>query len=115
MLFADMTPAVDSAFWTAFFANLPTLLAAISAFVVAVMAAIKGKSNEAKIDHSIAQNVQIIKQSNGIIEEASKTAHDIGYRKGLKDAASASVETVAAAVAVGVAASRKAEADKPTS
>lgn len=114
MLFADTTPGVDSAFWTAFFANLPTLLAAISAFVVAVMAALKGKSNEVKIDASMKQNEEIIKQGNGKLTEAATAAHDIGYRKGLKDAASASVETVAAAVAVGVAAAKKFETDKPT-
>jgi hypothetical protein len=113
MLFADAIPDPGPTFWTVFFASLPTLIAAIGACAVAIIAALKGKSNEVKIDQSIKQNEEIIKQGNGKLTEASAMAHDLGYRKGLKDAASASVETVAAAVAIGVAAAQKAEAYKP--
>lgn len=126
MLFGDVAPDPGPAFWTVFFAQLPTLIAAVGAAIVACITAWKAQanqfktetrmaSNEAKIDHSISQNDDLKDQLNGHLSLTLAATSKAEFAKGMLAAQAAQVPTIAAAVAVGVAAAKKAEHDKPSS
>jgi hypothetical protein len=114
MLFAQPPPDMWPAFWTAFFAGLPALIAAIAAFVKCLQNSQALVKVDSKAQRGIDQNSEIQKSLNGHLSDAVQTAHAAAYAQGIRDAAAASVSTIAAAVAVGVAAAAKAERDKPS-
>ena len=114
MLFGDVQPDRGPAFWTAFFATLPTLIAAISAAVVAVIAALKGQQNSVKADIAIRQNEQLLRQGNGIIEAAAKAAHDVGYAKGVASSRQLNVVNIPLDCPFVQPAVPPSKADKPT-
>lgn len=109
MLFGQVPPDPNFAGWAMIITQIGILIGVIATNVIAVIAALKSQQNGIKADKAIAQNEFIIKQTNGLIDKATVSAHDLGYAKGVQDTAAAQVPNITAAVAAGVAAAKKAE------
>lgn len=114
MLFGDVVPDPNIPNATLLVVQLIILVTAVGSVVTNIIIALKSQANGVKADKAISQNEEILKQGNGMLASATQVAHDLGFKKGMIAAQAASVETVASAVAIGVAAAKKAELDKPT-